>query len=76
MTEPICFGCKHFKQYQPLHFMTPGECKWEPREAVPDWLQSWLDLAERYYGPKRGVSTNFAVRYECAAFEEKTDDPK
>ncbi len=74
--KPICFGCKHFKQYGPLNFMTPGECKWEPSEAVPDWLQFWLNLDDRYYGPKRDVSTTFAVLSECQAFEEKPDDPK
>ncbi len=68
--QPICFGCKHFKQYQPLHFRIPGECGWEPRETVPDWLQGWLGITDKYYGPRREVSTAHPV-LSCAAFEEK-----
>ncbi len=68
--QPICFGCKHFRQYQPLHFRTPGECGWEPREAMPEWLQSWLGITDRYYGPHREVSTAHPV-LTCEAFEEK-----
>ncbi len=74
--QPICFTCKHFKQYQPLHFRTPGECGWEPREAVPGWVQSHLDNKDRYYGAAREVTTGFNfIITECEAFEEKTDEP-
>lgn len=71
--KPICFDCKHFKQYQPLHFMTPGECGWEPAGSVPEWLQLWLDMNCRYYGPNREVSTSHPI-FSCEAFTEKTDD--
>lgn len=69
MIEPICFGCRHFRQYQPLTFMTPGECKWEPGEAVPEWLQFWLGMDDRYYGPTREVRTTEPMRHECEAFQ-------
>lgn len=71
MSKPICFGCVHFRQYQPLHFRTPGECGWEPPGGVPDWLQFYLDSRDRYYGPKREVSTAHPVLH-CAAFKEKS----
>lgn len=73
--EPICFRCRHFKQYQPLHFTTPGECKWEPTNQTPPWFDFWFDMRDRYYGPKREVSTNqFHAIMKCNAFEEKPDD--
>lgn len=76
-SSPLCFRCKHFKQYQPLHFVTPGECKWEPREPTPDWLNNWLNLDCRYYGPAREVhSSMYHTVKNCEAFEEKTDEPK
>ena len=72
---PICFRCVHFRQYQPLHFRTPGECGWQPKEAVPVWLQFYLDSTDRYYGPKREVTTDFHFGInECEAFKEKTND--
>ena len=75
MIDPICFTCKHFKQYQPLTFVTPGKCGWEPREAVPEWLRSWLAIDEYYdYGPDRDVSTRVLVKTECPAFERVDDD--
>jgi len=73
MTNPICFKCRYFKQYHPLTFYTPGECKWEPKEAVPEWLGSWLGVGDRYYGPQRDVSTKALVRTECPAFEQVSD---
>lgn len=69
MKDPICFGCKHFKQYQPLTFNTPGACKWEPKEPVPDWLEFWLGSDDQYYGPDRDVRTRSHIRTECPAFE-------
>ena len=69
---PICFECVHFAQYQPLHFRTPGECKWEPGESMPEWLQNYLSSTDRYYGPHREVSTSYPV-LTCAAFKEKPD---
>jgi hypothetical protein len=73
MTEPLCFQCKHFKQYQPLHFVTPGECKWEPANQTPPWFDLWFDSREQYYGPHREVSTRYCVITQCNAFQEKTD---
>lgn len=72
-TDPICFRCVHFKQHQPLHFRTPGECKWTPNEAVPDWFQVHLDSTDYYHGPKREVSTVYVIK-TCAAFKEKPDE--
>ncbi len=73
-SDPICFGCVHFAQYQPLHFRVPGECKWTPREAVPPWLQFYLDSDDRYYGPKREVTNDIHFKItECEAFKEKPD---
>ena len=70
MTQtPICFECEHFRQYQPLPFITPGECRWEPLGDIPDWLQTWLDTTDNYYGPKREVSTRWPV-LTCQAFKE------
>ena len=71
MGRPICFGCKHFRRYphQPLHFRTPGECTWDVGPA-PDWLTDWLGIEDKYYGPRREVSTAHPV-LSCAAFEEK-----
>ncbi len=66
--QPICFGCKYFKQYPPLHFRIPGECGWEPHETVPEWLQG-LGITDRYYGPHREVSTADPILI-CQAFEE------
>lgn len=74
-SKPLCFRCKHFKQYQPLTFITPGECGWEPREAVPEWVQNWLNMDCRYYGPAKDVSTYWPIM-NCAAFEEKTNEPE
>lgn len=72
-SKPICFGCVHFAQYQSLHFRTPGECKWEPPGGVPEWLASYLRSTDRYYGPKREVSTSWPV-LQCDAFKEKPND--
>lgn len=71
MTAPLCFQCKHFKQHQPLHFVTPGECKWEPVNQTPEWFDLWFLSNDRYYGPQNEVSTRFCVVKECGAFEEK-----
>jgi hypothetical protein len=54
--------------------MTPGECKWEPTNHTPSWFDLWFDSRDRYYGPKRDVSTTFAVVTHCNAFEEKPDE--
>lgn len=70
MKKSICFGCKHFKQYQDLKTQTPGMCQWEPTESVPEWLQTWLGSTDRYHGPSRETSTVFPVQ-TCEAFEEK-----
>lgn len=72
MSKPLCFQCRFFKQYQPLHFVTPGECKWEPTNQTPPWFDLWWGDRDRYHGPKRDVSTSFAV-VNCNAFEEKPD---
>ena len=47
--DPICFGCAHFRQYQPLEFTKPGECGFTV-ENPPAWLEAWLDSDDRYYG--------------------------
>lgn len=72
-TTSQCFGCHYFKQYHPLTFQKPGECKWDPGPQ-PAWLQDWLDLNDNYYGPKRMVESQgyFAVT-DCPTFKEKTD---
>lgn len=67
--KPICFDCIFFKQYQPLHFITPGECKWTPPMPVPEWMEGWLNIDDRYYGPHREVSTHHPV-LTCEAFIE------
>ncbi len=67
---PLCFQCKHFTQYQPLHFLEPGECKWEPTNQTPSWFDLWFDSRDRYYGPHRAVRTDHPVT-TCNAFEEK-----
>jgi len=68
VSEPICFGCKHFRQRQPLHFLTPGECGWGPGPS-PEWLQSWLDSDDKYYGPKREIWTRGHIITDCPVFE-------
>ncbi len=73
MTPPLCFQCKWFKQYQPLHFRTPGVCKWEPANQQPPWFDLWWGSDDRYHGPAREVSTFDPIK-ECNAFEEKSDD--
>lgn len=75
-SNPICFKCVHFRQHQPLTFMTPGECGWQPKEAVPAWLWFYLSNTDKCYGAKREISTmpSFVIAVEnCAAFEEKPD---
>jgi len=63
----LCFGCKHFKQYQPLTFTTPGECRWEAPAEIPEWLANWLSMDARYHGPARVVYKAHPPDY-CAAF--------
>ncbi len=72
MKQPICFGCRYFKQYHPLTFREPGECVWAPKDKTPEWLQVWLYSTDMYYGPHREVSTAHPL-LNCEAYEEKTD---
>jgi hypothetical protein len=73
MAEPICFQCKHFRQYQPLTFLYPGECGWQPAEAVPAWLEPYM-VGTDYYGPKREIRNRSHVIEECLAFEATRKD--
>jgi hypothetical protein len=71
---PLCFRCEHFKQYQPLHFVTPGECGWEPTGFMPEWVELWLKSKDRYHGPDRSVSA-YRPRTSCGAFKPKEETP-
>jgi hypothetical protein len=71
---PICFKCEHFAQYQPLHFVTPGECTWKPKGHVPGWLEVWLCSTIKYHGPDRSVST-YWPHTSCKAFKLKEKTP-
>lgn len=75
MGDPICFGCRHFRQRQPLTFTQPGDCGWQA-DRPPAWLGIWLDSDDRYYGPKREVWGRgmHALTY-CDAFEERPTSP-
>lgn len=78
MNDPICFDCKHFRQYQPLEFTIPGECGWT-YDPVPTWLELYLSsYGDRYYGPKRDVYSarggNPTIQ-KCAAFQKKDVSP-
>lgn len=67
MSDPICFSCKHFRQYQPLTFVEPGECKWQP-DAVPAWLEPFID-SDDPYGPNRAIRTRHGyVITRCATW--------
>lgn len=70
LEKPICFDCIFFKQYQPLHFVSPGECIWQPNFEVPEWMENWLRLDDKYYGPNREVNTRHPV-LTCEAFTER-----
>jgi hypothetical protein len=69
MTLPLCFGCKHFRQYQPLTFLQPGECRWDA--VTPAWLEPYV-WSDDYYAPKRAVWSRGGNLIEaCGTFEAK-----
>jgi hypothetical protein len=70
--EPICFHCRYFRQHQPLTFLTPGECRWEPsnRMRMPEWARIWLENNDKFYGPNREIWSRGNIVTECPAFAD------
>lgn len=74
MKEPICFQCKHFRQYQPLTFLKPGECRWEP-VPVAAWLEPYI-WSDDYYAPKREIWSTGHIIEHCEAFAQLPEKPQ
>lgn len=71
MSDPICFRCKHFRQHQPLTFLKPGSCGWQP-DAVPAWLEPFINSND-YYAPKRDIWGRDHTIQECQTFVAKPE---
>lgn len=69
MPDPVCFRCKHFKQHQPLTFLKPRECSWQP-DAVPAWLEPYIN-SDDYYAPKREIWSRGDTIQHCDTFTDK-----
>jgi hypothetical protein len=69
--DPICFQCQHFRQYQPLSFLKPGDCGWQP-DAVPAWLEPYIN-SDDYYAPKREIWSRGHIIEHCQTFAKKAE---
>ena len=65
--EPICHGCRHFKQTNPLDYAITGTCEWS-LDKMPEWLTALVASSAN----KRTIWNSYEpyVRTNCTAFQK------